>query len=313
MPSAIAVLDTNVYRSLSDDRFETLMRLERDQSVVSMCAKGVVLELMARLSDAESPEFISAWRALKRLARHCSRFDGSKYVLMMVSPIEDQLMAWLGHASVHKLDEKNKVLGQIVGAVLDSQTPEDTAELHPFFAHARDVGDRRKSVFRTGIHDGLVRHAVPGANSWDAIERNTAAQRAALEYIDAGRLRMNAAEGIVDGVLEDFAVHVSETVREQLVEVVQADFPVPLEIFSRLIREVVTKGVSVEKKKRDNTVWDLDIASAVSPTLLMAGVPTLLVTDDAGTLRAAGAIGYGGTVLSLDAYMARLTSRSFLT
>ena len=306
-----SVLDTNVYRGLSDGDLALIQKQERQSSVVALTCTGVTLELLASVADVTSPTFMSSWRALRRLAVHCTSYDGSMHVLRTVLPIRQQLLVAVLGRIPDAIREEFDLLGRIVGEVIERPNAEDLHDLSPLLDHTRQIVTHREQQFQDALFHGIVRHVIPGATTWDAIARDTAAKRGLLAALTGYDLVRLAAEAIVDSVA-DASTPINAISRSLLIDSLVTDFRVPLSLHANAIVSVVRDGTNMNKGQNANTIWDIEIAASVSANVRIRGVPTLLVTNDRAILNASQELALEKTFVTPDAYRRQLETRDFL-
>jgi len=93
MPRLYVVLDTNAYIGISDADLEGLIECCAVHSIVGVASFWVAQELLSHVADQADRDFGRARAAIRRLARHCSQYDGARSIVRFIGD---------GHGTVNR-------------------------------------------------------------------------------------------------------------------------------------------------------------------------------------------------------------------
>lgn len=302
MPRLHVVFDANGYRSLSDTRFEDILALERQHSVVGMASYTTVGELASHLANERDPDYRRSAAALRRLARHTTGYDGARLLVRFLADAEEQLCNTLFGATLANRLHLPDTYGRLVGVVAGASGPENLAAEAELISGIAAQNRGQEEAWARAVFEGIVAAYVPDATTWTAIAENPEIRRKLLPQIEG--------DAAVRQFARMMAQHAAATVGRELTDaelttaadmVVEA-FGIPLRLIVTTIRDVVADGLDLSKSKHANTVWDLQVVHCISPVGRIDGRPGWLVTDDARIHRAARGQPAALIVRSLEEY-----------
>jgi hypothetical protein len=302
MPALTVILDTNLYRSLSDPAFDELTQRERALSVRAVGNYYVATEFLSHLADRCDPVFTIAFRSLQRLWRHTKTYNGAQYVTNLGEPLDRQvaylILGWTPDNAARSGHDMGSLIGELVNADPGCLPGSFSPLLQGFNGLVRDT----EAAFADGLFSTVVKTLVPAATTWFDVTNDSEIRSQLLTAMEAGRGLDYVAETFVRRVAAEHGIRVSDTDMPAKVKLLRSIFPFPVHLYDRLIRRIVENGLDMTKKKRANSIWDLHIAFATGKGAELDGSPVWLVTDDGDMLEAAAAAGARTVVKSLNEY-----------
>jgi len=303
MPRLYVVFDTNVYRTLGADRFTKLRKSERAHSVIGRASYWVIHELVAHLANREDAAFARSLAALRRLAEHCSYYDGSRTVVGFLGDTEEHLDEII--FQIPSTRDEAQAYGQLIGALVSAATPDDWK---PYQAAIEQIAENVVRLEEANVE--RFRRILASMNgklgASDAIRRTTGLADAIAKMILSQAGMQGAAEMMVRSAAMRRGLTLSEETECELVERMLTIFPFQLRLYNAVAARVVREGIDMGGSANRNWVWDWMVAFSTSVVAHVDGIPIWLVTDDTLILDAASASGPRSVVRSLTQYEAVL-------
>lgn len=196
----------------------------------------------------------------------------------MIVECEDQVCRILlgrppaGHA------ETRARMARIVDKVAAVPDPEHDEEV---LAAARELNDHLTTVEAERadfILNGIVRTAVPGAESWDAIKRTPTVRAELLEWLASGTAIRVLAASEVRRAHDELGIAIPDPIPPAMIDLLLRHFRFPFEVDLAVIRGVAERGWDLTREGRRNCIWDAQIAFDAWQTV--DGRRITLVTDD---------------------------------
>ena len=311
MPKLRVAFDTNVYRSLSDDRFRELRRLERSQAVVGIASYWVAAELLSHLASDSDPNFNAALAGLRRLILHCRTYNGSQYRLPFLGDVDSQIAYMIFGTRLFSDQESPYDLAWLVGAFAPeaelNRSPEHVAALINIAREVR-IAELR---FAQNIWENMVLKLVPDAQGWADLARNKTQRAKGLEELASSEAERVTAQVLLDRVAAKLGRDLSIDERKAKVEELLHTLIVPIRLQNALFTRILRDGLDLSRGKHSNTFWDLHIVFCASTFDSFDRTPFWLVTDDRPILRAAHDGNVSDAVRSLDEYEDALKRGAF--
>lgn len=298
--SRAVVWDSNVYRSLTEKRFEELLELERRRRIAPWADPWVIVELLAHLADLDDPALTSCRRALRRIYTRCA--DGKRLGRPggLIRDSEAQITEMITGRPLPGHAETTRVLGDLCHTV--GITP--SGEPLPF--NEKDVRWIAEHVVQT--EDWFANHArgqrerveVLLAQVQGESERRLTRAAAMEELERSGTIRTAIAEAIMRGAYKDVGLKAPEPFAVGSVEQVRKTLAVGIEFHTQLLRRVVYDGANMDAARNRNLIWDQRISYCIGQEV--GGELIWFITDDPAFHAAAAAAGYPRRVRRLAAY-----------
>jgi len=302
MPRAIAVLDSNIYRSLSEEALVALMEKERQVSVVASPCYQVVQELMAHLVPGD-PEYGLCHAALSRMGRHCRYFNGYSYMFKFVADGLDQVAVAVFGRPVGD-PAMPEVLAGLLGDIVEGcvlRNPEAfAADFAEIARHVRDARTDFAAAVR-GIESELAAHLI-GADDQERGLRDSGRRAVICKALESNSVLEGPAGMIYRQLAEWLDLPTNPLPPAGVARIVEG-FPTPLRFFNRVVKGCICDGWRVEGKKRLGVAHDVRISFLISADARASGVPIWLVTDDQLIHDAAAAAGLANRVLQGPTYL----------
>lgn len=299
MPTLAVVFDTNIYRGMSLEGFDDLREQELARKVRPIASYYVVVELLAHLADPDDPSYGAAFYSLGRLWERSKIYDGSHEGINRLQPMDDQLAMSLFGRPIATLDTGGfwSLAGSIVNddiSNLPSRYGDQLTKIADFVASA-------EADFIDSLWDAL-RVFAPQATSWQDLAQNTELRTEFLLKTEAGEGLIHIAEAFVLRTASQLDVELSPDELSEKRDMILEGFPLPIHLYDRIIRKVVETGQDMSKRKRANSLWDLQICFSTGRDATLAGAPLWLVTNDKPVIEAAKVAGTRANVKSLSEY-----------
>lgn len=287
MPRLRVVFDTNAYVAPSEEEFQRLLQLERNCSIIGFASFWVVSELLAHVADAADAAFGRSLSALRRLSRHCTQYDGARWLTRFVADSEDHLCYTLFGQSLPGRDREAEAYGHLIGKIAGSSAPLDWRDEQPMLNAIRAHVLRKEREFEQTVWNAVVAPLVPDAKDWGAIARDPSLRAKFLAGLRAPETPTLAAGAIVDRTAASLGVSQSPDERNERVILAERLFPLPIRFMVGLLRKVGESGIDLSISKHSNSLWDHEIAFSTSPNALMHGTPIWLITTDSALIASA--------------------------
>lgn len=306
MPRLYSVFDTNLYRGLNSQAIRQLRIAERSTSVQAIASPWVALELLARVVDGPSANVRAARAALNRLVEHCRIYNGSQYAIPTIGTVDQQIAySLLGRGS-------GDVTIQAVGSYVNEVVATDGNSV-TVFDWAEEIRNYVRNVersFANNIWNNVIKAAVPEAQNWQALARSQEQLSAVITQLDSiDTLRILARNILAQAEQpESDTVPLARCDPDWLI----GKCPKPLLLYLRLIREVLTRGLDLNKSRNSNTIWDIRIVVAAVIFASLDPRQICLVTNDRMVLAAATSVGCADIVLSFEQYRSHMGSAGAL-
>ncbi len=302
MPRLYIVFDANAYRALSDQDFRALMAAERANGIVAQANYYVVSELTAHLASEEDAGFKRSWSAMRRLATHTSFYDGSQARIRFSGDAEDQLCHVLFDASPADRADQPGEYAELIQAIAQAETFTGLAAQSDFI-HGISVNVAQEEVaWVTYVWDNLVIPFAADAKGWSALQDQPLIRRGLAAYLRTPEALRSHARSMVERAATAVGITVDPPARDALVDIAVHAFSIPLRLFLLVLSRIIETGYDLSKRQHMNTLWDLQVAHAISPLGRIAGCPIWLITNDKLILDAVRGTPAALLVRSLNSY-----------
>lgn len=316
------VFDTNVYRELvktvcrdSDSIRHYAGQLRaQEQSVPSraLAHPVVMLELLSHAAEPSDRWHAQCIKAISLLILHCHHVDDERCVAM-VATCEMQIQQMLFGDVPPGFEEFAQGTQRMCYAIADT------------YLSTGNTGAAREAC---SSHDlALVADVVRQSE-----ENYVAAWRATLSHVqfDDGlaskdlppgkpkqrRLSVLRSEEVLGLFARALVLKAARQAGRELSDMQTVDytntvlqhFRLPLEVHRELCVRSTEEGFSIDspKKKRANTMWDMDMASVVGNSHEMEDGPLILVTDDKAIIGACEKAACRSNLMTMEEYLASI-------
>jgi hypothetical protein len=273
MPRVI-VFDTNAYQHLPAGKLDELVATERRDGITAFADTWVLGELLVKLADPDNRPHARA--ALKKLYYHCGGPEAPRLII----DCEDQICRLLLGKSPDGYAAARASLGLLLERVVrsgdDDPLSELMGEINDLAGHFQKVETQRAEL----MFNGVVRAAVPTADSWDALARDAEKRTLVLGLLDRGEIFLALIRSEIRRAHEALGMAVPVPIPRAMEEVLIKAFPYPFHFECEMIRRVVERGWSVEAAGRRNAIWDAQIAFNAGQTVQGAGTVTLVTNEN---------------------------------
>ena len=291
------VLDTNVLRGLSSQRFAELNEKERDRAVRPYADPWTLMELIAQLQHPTSADYRPCREALRRAAaRALLPLCNSP---RMIAPSELQITRLVFGGASKDQEDNVSAFVELTRSLGTADPSDDLAE---FRTDIRSVSDHvyRKEKWFTEYFVNLRQQVLNATKSATNRQRNKAVRNWTRSET---AMRLDA-EALIRRAYSQVNQTVPEPIPSNIVDGVLI-MTRPGSCAAALVLErILCDDIDLEKSRHRNLMWDLEISASVGQTV--DGVPIVIVTDDAYFAEAARLAGHPSAVCTLDAYLVRL-------
>ena len=304
MPRIVTIIDTNLYRGVSDTAIEDLRLLESRTNVQPMASFHATTELLSHLCSVTDFSFGASRAALRRLWEHCAVYSLTDSALHFAADPNGMLATTLFNRRVEWGDELAVKTSSIVKRValrgasdLPHELSRDLTTIQQFRddGEARFVGALAEIRRQLGLDETIE-------SDFASSERPTPD-----EFLRSGVVRWLCAYALVMNCASDLRLELSEDELSQRATMLEAHIPTALAVFESAVAKVVSVGAS--PNKQSNSYWDFQLALFAAESMRVGGRPVIIVTEDKPVHRAAKATGAGDRVLSLSDYRTFLLNR----
>ena len=296
MPSA-TVFDTNAYQALSPRVVDEVIAAEKRSDVLAFADSWVAIELLSKLTVEHSRPHARA--ALRKQLLHC----GEPHPRMVID-CEDQVCRFLLGTAPPGYAGARAAIMHLAEQVARAAPTDDLAAYLPaaqeLHEHVLMIERQRAQLFM----ENVIKLAVPGADSWDAIVRNQKVHDDVKAWIDSGAARRALAASEVLRAYNGVGAPVPWPLPEEKIELVLRHFSYPLAVEEAVLRGVADFGWDLRAPGRNNSIWDAQIAFNAGQTL-NGNRRLTLVTDDGLLLEVAAREGLD-CVVPRAVYLGRL-------
>lgn len=304
MPRVVVIVDTNLYRGMSDRAVDDLCALEGRADVRAMVSFHATTELLANVSDATGPAYPASRAALRRLWKHCSVYSLADSSLPFAADINGILAKTLFAERASwgsELARKTAAMVKRIALADYDEMPAELAHDLDVVRRFRDNGEERFAATLTYIRRQL---GLDGSAPSDfrASERPTPD-----DFLRSGILRSLGAHALVMNCASELRLQISDDDTARRAAILAPTIPTALAVFESAVVKVVADGAS--PTKHSNSYWDFQLALFAAESIRINGCSVVIVTEDKPVHRAAEATGAGERVLTLDAYRRFLLKR----
>jgi len=290
-PVLNVVFDTNTYLGFGSEVLIEIRRHESHQGIRALASVWPCLELLARFAGEDASKSRRAVATLKKAWEHSGYAGPSGPRLRMHEAAEVALARGLfGLTPEEPLLQHGYVADLIAAAV--------TLEVDKFRQKHREdlegIASRVAAEERRFIQLARALGSADGSHATGT-----------WEVPPAQRVRL-VAGGLFIALAEQFGVQLRTRELGPPADHLIKHFPVAMHFADSVFAQITATGVP---PGGGNTTWDMKIAFHVGPGARIAGIPTVLVTNEKRFARAAMAAGIPTQVLRSDEYIAMLRTR----
>jgi hypothetical protein len=296
-PLPAVLLDSNVYRGLSDTRFDTLLAAELSRGVARYCEPFVISEFLAHLANPADPDFVSCRRAVVRVYRRCNVGAGGECGILRDS--ESRLAEFVTGKGLAKQDAYTEgVVAPLFADIALTPFDQPLTRMEP---HLRLIAAHMAEV-EAGFADDIrrLKAHVDAVLVGETGEERKATMLRARKMHESPVTRRTFAEIIIQQAYSKAGTALPDPIPGAVITGVLVGCGPAIEFEALIWEKVVFQDAKPESQHIINLRWDQRIAYNIG--WMMRGRPLWLVTDDRDFARAATAAGYEGRVHKLAAY-----------
>lgn len=305
------VFDTNVYREMTFGKtigaaksyFRALRDKEAELGYQAFAHPLVMLELLANLADPKKPNYEYQKSAVSALSEHCFLRNDLDRRIAIIADGESQLCESLYRCHPEEYEMGMENLARLCKQVCESEDNNLLANFRPIFMKLADAVAVKEQHFVEDMRQFVVKALDPNATDWNPLKGDILRRRKILEYVNSDYyLKLMA-------MCQVFKAQSLLGIQESNKEVAnKADFVIklfkaPLKLYLEILNRIIATGCNVEKPKRRNWIWDIQIAFCVGRGHLADNRRIILVTRDKDIVAAAKAAGCSELVMTIQEYL----------
>jgi hypothetical protein len=305
MNDIAVVLDTNVYRDLSDRKRVIDPIAETEKYLVAMkscrisayASPFVLMELAAHLADITDPHYDECRSALRAQHHVCSISSGQQLKTI--------------------IDSESLVLKALYNVILpeSSTTTEQLAKLsHYIYKNTPGVIDEKRIIvckqlkthldhietqFVSDMWQYVVQQLKPATTGWAPLENDKSTRSVVLESINSKEMLSFIAHAFVIKAMVQARRNESATDVAAKAKLISDKFNTSIQLYREILKRIVETGCNIDKPERRNWIWDMQIALGVGQMIGDDHKELHLVSTDKAILRAAESSGARQYVHSL--------------
>ena len=307
MKDTAIVFDTNACRDICDsaqvtdpaNEWKTYDAPLKSRGIVSFANPYVFMELMSHLADQNDPAFNECRLAVVAL-----------YNLSAVNPHQVRILS----------DSETLVLRALYGQTLP-ETDVTTQRIctlalhiventpgvldHKAIAACQEILGHLSQVeqqFISDVWQFVVQELNPSSTGWAPLENDEPMRNIVLNILRSATMPQTIATAFVLKAMHQAQVIESTAEVVSKAGFVGSTFPASIHLYREILNRIVETGCNLNKRKRANWIWDIQIAMGVGQYIETVNKPLHLVTTDGDIVSAAEAAGCRQFVHSLPEF-----------
>lgn len=305
------VFDTNAYRETTfgknteatKDYFRVLREKESKLGNQAFAHPLVMLELLANLVDPEKPNYEYHKSAVSALAEHCLLRNDPDCSIAIIADGESQLCESLYRRHPKEYETGMKNLSRLCRRVYESDDDNLLANIRPIFIKLAEVMEAKERRFIEDMRRFVVKAIDPNATDWNPLKNDILRRRRMSTYVNSDHYLKLMAICQVFKTQSFLGIQESDKEVANKADFVIKLFKAPLKLYLEILNRIIQTGCNVEKPKRRNWIWDIQIAFCIGHGHLADNRRVIFVTKDKDIVAAAKAAECGELVMTTDEYL----------
>lgn len=330
MRDIAVVFDTNVYRDLCDVRqvgnplteVDRFIEAFQQRNITAFANPYVFMELAAHLATQQtlSPFRLRRWIflllcALKSYSRVRSVFNECRNAIRaqhkLCSPTDHRTLWVLSdsetlvakalfqqepagfHDTTLRLCTLSRHLFENTPGRIDDRAYVACRELHEYIVE-------RERLFVSDMWQYVIQGLNPSSTDWAPLENNSQTRTQVLARMKSPIMVEQIAAGFVLKAQAMVGAHAANVAG--MSQWVANQFATPILLYREILKRIVETGCNIEKKKRSNWIWDIQIAMGIGQPIANVNKVLHLVTTDNAIVHAAKESGNRNFVHTLEEF-----------
>jgi len=267
----------------------------KSRGIVSFANPYVIMELMGHLSDQTDPNFAECRSALVALYNLSS---SNPHQIRILSDSETLILRALYGVTLPQTDATTQRLCVLALHIVENTpgafAPQALAALQVITDHLSQV----ETQFVSDMWQFVVQSLNPSSIGWAPLENDSTARNQVLNVLHSVTMPQTIASAFVRKAMHQ--AHVVESPDEIAAKTlfVSSNFPASIRLYAEILERIVMTGCNLNRKKRPNWIWDIQIAMGVGQNIETVNKPLHLITTDGDIIAAANAADCGEFVHS---------------
>jgi len=313
------VFDTNAYRELTygkntqqaKEYFQVIYKKEDIFGFQAFATPLVMLELLSKLADTNDPSYHYHKSAVSALFEHCRLRDIDEEQMAIIADSESLLCNSLYRQQLPIYERGRQGLAHLCKRVYESKNIEALSDIQHAFIKLSDSVKRKKEQFVEDMRSFVIQSLDPEATDWHPLKNNVLRRTKILKLINNDKYLRLAAVSQIFRTQLILNIHETNDEIERKAEFVYEHFKTPLMLYIEILRRIFTTGCNIDKPKRRNWIWDIQIAFCLGKGHFADDRTIVLVTKDKDIVNAAISAGIGDQVITTDKYIRILNEQHF--
>ncbi len=313
MNNIAVVLDTNVYRDISDKNsvidpiaeIEKYLVAMKSRNIGAYASPFVLMELAAHLADTTDPDYDECRLALRAQHHVCSISSGEQLKTIMDS--ESLVLKALyniilpeSSTTTEQLAKLSRYIYENTPGVLDEKRIIECKQLKSHL-------DQIETQFVSDMWQYVVQQLKPATTGWAPLENDKSTRNVVLESINSRGMPSFIAHAFVIKAMVQAKRNESATDITAKAKWISGKFNTSIQLYREILKRIVETGCNIDKPERRNWIWDMQIAFGVGQMIGDDNKELHLVSTDKAILQAAENAGSRRYVHSLAEFKKQLS------
>jgi hypothetical protein len=307
MKDTAIVFDTNACRDICDStqvadpasEWTKYDKCLRSRGIVSFANPYVFMELMGHLADQSDPAFNECRLAVVALYNLSA---SNPHQVRILSDSETLILRALYGRTLPETDQTTQRICTLALYVVEN-TPNvldlnATAVLQEIRNHLSKV----EQQFISDVWQYVVQELNPSSTGWVPLENDEPMRNVVLNILRSATMQQTIATAFVLKAMHQAQVIESTAEIVAKAHFVSTTFPAAIHLYREILKRIVETGCNLNKKKRANWIWDIQIVMGVGQQIATVNKPLHLVTTDGDIVTAAETAGCRQFVHSLSEF-----------
>jgi len=308
MKDIAVVFDTNACRDICDrskvqdpaNEWKQYDGRLKSSGMLTFANPYVLMELMAHLTDESDPDYAECRSAICALY-HLSAVNSQQ--VRIVADSEALVLRALYGLTLPETEQTTQCICTLAIAIVNTPGALDsilTAKLQQIQDHLSKV----QVQFISDIWQFVVQVLNPSSIGWAPLENDETMRNVLLNILRSATMPQAIATAFVVKAMHQAQLVESPAKLFGNAQFVSTTFPASIELYREILKRIIETGCDLNKKKRSNWIWDIQIVMGVGQHIATINKPLHLVTTDGDIIAAAESAGCRSFVHSLSEFRA---------